>query len=263
MNTESTQREPIIDIRNIHKSFGDNQVLRGVSLKVFKGDVICLIGPSGSGKTTLLRSINGLEKINAGTIVVAGDAIAEELPGGEVRVPSDPALRAIRSELGMVFQRYNLFPHMTVTENIIEAPIVVRGMERGAAIERAHQLLEQFGLREKADAYPRQLSGGQQQRIAMVRALAMGPEAMLFDEVTSALDPELVGEVLKAMRELAHLGMTMVVVTHEMAFAREVADRVVVFDDGVIIEEGPPDEIFTNPQNPRTRAFLARVLLKE
>lgn len=185
------------------------------------------------------------------------------MPAGNVEQPKSKDLRRIRAELGMVFQRYNLFPHMNVTENIIEAPVVVRGISKGEATTRARSLLKQFGLLEKEHAYPHQLSGGQQQRIAMVRALAMEPEAMLFDEVTSALDPELVGEVLRAMRKLADLGMTMVVVTHEMGFAKEVADRVVVFDQGVIIEEGPPKDIFSTPQHPRTRAFLARILQTE
>lgn len=259
----NSARGVVIDVKSVHKSFGELKVLSGVSLQVLKGEVICLIGPSGSGKTTLLRTINGLERIDAGDIEVAGEAIARQMPAGNVEQPKSKDLRRIRAELGMVFQRYNLFPHMNVTENIIEAPVVVRGISKGEATTRARSLLKQFGLLEKEHAYPHQLSGGQQQRIAMVRALAMEPEAMLFDEVTSALDPELVGEVLRAMRKLADLGMTMVVVTHEMGFAKEVADRVVVFDQGVIIEEGPPKDIFSTPQHPRTRAFLARILQTE
>ena len=253
----------VIDVHDVHKSFGDLEVLRGISLQVHRGEVICLIGPSGSGKTTLLRALNGLETVDRGNIVVAGEAIARELPSGQVDVPKDKDLRRIRAELGMVFQRYNLFPHMPVLQNIIEAPMVVRGMSRDDATRRARDLLAQFGLLDKADSYPHQLSGGQQQRIAMVRALAMEPKAMLFDEVTSALDPELVGEVLRAMRELADLGMTMVVVTHEMGFAKEVADSVIVFDKGVIIEQGPPQQIFSTPRSERTRAFLARILHTE
>jgi polar amino acid transport system ATP-binding protein len=251
---------PLISMREVHKSFGTLEVLRGITLEVAPGEVVVLIGPSGSGKTTLLRTINALESIDAGSITVKGVALAVPGPDGKTKRPSDSAMRAVRAEVGMVFQQFNLFPHMTVMANVIEAPIFVRGLDRTTAVERARDLLRKVGLFEKATAYPHQLSGGQQQRVAIARALAMQPEIMLFDEVTSALDPELVGEVLRTMRVLADDGMTMVIVTHEMQFAREVADRVVVMDGGLIIEEGMPQDIFSAPKQPRTTEFLKRVL---
>ena len=251
---------PVISMRDVHKFFGALEVLRGVSLDVASGEVLVVIGPSGSGKTTLIRTINALERISAGSITVKGVPLAVPGPDGRTQRPSDSAIRAVRAEVGMVFQRFNLFPHMTVMANVIEAPIYVRGLDRAAAEERARAILSKIGLLDKASAYPHQLSGGQQQRVAIARALAMQPEVMLFDEVTSALDPELVGEVLQTMKRLAEDGMTMIVVTHEMQFARQVADRIVVMDQGVIIEEGTPEAIFTSPKQPRTAEFLRRVL---
>jgi polar amino acid transport system ATP-binding protein len=251
---------PLISMRDVRKSFGALEVLRGINLDVARGEVVVLIGPSGSGKTTLLRTINALEAINAGSITVKGVPLAVPGPDGRTRQPSAKAMRAVRAEVGMVFQQFNLFPHMTALANIIEAPMHVRGLDRATAMERANDLLRKVGLVDKATAYPHQLSGGQQQRVAIARALAMQPEIMLFDEVTSALDPELVGEVLATMRLLAEDGMTMVVVTHEMQFAREVGDRVVVMDGGLIIEEGVPSQIFSAPRNARTASFLKRVL---
>lgn len=252
--------EAVIDAREVRKTFGSLEVLRGVTLKVAGGEVVCVIGPSGSGKTTLLRTLNGLERIDSGEIYIRGEQVAGSRRDGTGDRRRDKHLRLVRAELGMVFQRFNLFPHMSVLENVIEAPMHVRGLSKSAAIARAEDLLTQMGLSDKRNARPRQLSGGQQQRVAMVRALAMEPEAMLFDEVTSALDPELVGEVLKAMRQLATAGMTMVIVTHEMQFARDVADRIIVMDGGEIIEEGSPDVIFSAPTQARTEAFLARIL---
>ncbi len=252
--------EPLISMRDVHKFFGTLEVLRGVSLDVAPGEVLVVIGPSGSGKTTLIRTINALEQIDSGSITVKGVPLAVPGPDGKTQRPSESAMRAVRAEVGMVFQRFNLFPHMTVMANVIEAPLYVRGLDRAAAEARARALLSKIGLLDKANAYPHQLSGGQQQRVAIARALAMQPEVMLFDEVTSALDPELVGEVLRTMRLLAEDGMTMVVVTHEMQFARQIANRVVVMDQGVIIEEGPPKEIFSSPKQPRTAEFLRRIL---
>ncbi|MBV9430442.1 MAG: amino acid ABC transporter ATP-binding protein, partial [Hyphomicrobiales bacterium] len=217
-----------IEIRDIHKSFGDHHVLRGISATVAKGEVVCIIGPSGSGKSTILRCINGLESYDRGEILVAGQIVERESPG----------IRKVRMEVAMVFQRFNLFPHRTALENVIEGPIHVKKEDRACAIERGRSLLGRVGLAEKEDAYPPKLSGGQQQRVAIARALAMQPQAILFDEPTSALDPELVGEVLSVMRSLADEGMTMVVVTHEISFAREVADRVIFIDGGLIVEEG-------------------------
>jgi polar amino acid transport system ATP-binding protein len=251
---------PLISMRDVRKSFGSLEVLRGISLDVARGEVLVLVGPSGSGKTTLLRTINALETINGGSITVKGVPLAVPGPDGKTRRPSEKAMRAVRAEVGMVFQQFNLFPHMTAMANIIEAPIYVRGLDRAVAVERALDLLRKVGLVDKASAYPHQLSGGQQQRVAIARALAMQPEIMLFDEVTSALDPELVGEVLATMRLLAEDGMTMIIVTHEMQFAREVGDRVVVMDGGLIIEEGTPRQIFSAPRQARTAEFLRRVL---
>ncbi len=239
-----------IEIRDIHKSFGEHHVLRGISANVSKGEVVCVIGPSGSGKSTILRCINGLESYDRGEILVAGQLVDREHSG----------IRKVRLAVAMVFQRFNLFPHRTALENVIEGPIHVKKESRAAAIERGRALLRRVGLADKADAYPPKLSGGQQQRVAIARALAMQPQAILFDEPTSALDPELVGEVLSVMRSLADDGMTMVVVTHEISFAREVADRVVFIDGGVIVEEGPAKSVLGAPQHQRTQDFLRRIL---
>ena len=240
----------IITVADLHKSFGDTEVLTGIDLTVSDGEVVCVIGPSGSGKSTLLRCLNRLEDITSGQVRVDGHDL------------TDPKLKidAVRAEIGMVFQQFNLFPHMSVIENIMLAPMMVRRLGRTAARERGRALLAKVGLAEKEDAYPRRLSGGQQQRVAIARALAMEPRIMLFDEPTSSLDPELVGEVLAVMKDLAQEGMTMVVVTHEMGFAREVADRVVFMDGGVIVEEGTPEHVFDRPREERTRAFLDKVL---
>ncbi|EJL02712.1 MULTISPECIES: amino acid ABC transporter ATP-binding protein [Pseudomonas] len=253
--------ELIIDAQDIHKSFGELEILKGISLQVRRGEVVVLIGASGSGKTTFIRCINLLEDIQGGRIRVNGRAMGyrERADGSLVR-DSERNIARQRRDIGMVFQRFNLFPHMTALENIIEAPIQVLGVPRAEAFEQARGLLARVGLADKAGHYPSMLSGGQQQRVAIARALAMKPQAMLFDEPTSALDPETVGEVLQVMKELAEEGMTMVVVTHEMGFAREVADRVVVLDQGELIEQGPPEQIFSRPSHPRTQAFLSRVL---
>lgn len=257
----SVSDEFVIEASGIHKSFGELQILKGISLQVRRGEVVVLIGASGSGKTTFIRCINLLEDIQAGRIRVNGQAMGyRERPDGSLVRDTERNIARQRRDIGMVFQRFNLFPHMTALENIIEAPIQVLGVSRAVALEDARRLLGRVGLTDKADHYPAQLSGGQQQRVAIARALAMKPQAMLFDEPTSALDPETVGEVLQVMKELAEEGMTMVVVTHEMGFAREVADRVVVLDQGELIEQGPPEQIFSQPQHPRTRAFLSRVL---
>ncbi|XVO89996.1 amino acid ABC transporter ATP-binding protein [Pseudomonas palleroniana] len=252
--------ELIIEALDIHKSFGELQILKGVSLQVRRGEVVVLIGASGSGKTTFIRCINLLEDIQGGRIRVNGRAMGyRERSDGSLVRDSERNIARQRRDIGMVFQRFNLFPHMTALENIIEAPIQVLGVSRAEALGQARDLLARVGLADKAGHYPSMLSGGQQQRVAIARALAMKPQAMLFDEPTSALDPETVGEVLEVMKELAEEGMTMVVVTHEMGFAREVADRVVVLDQGEIIEQGPPEQIFRRPSHPRTRAFLSRV----
>jgi polar amino acid transport system ATP-binding protein len=253
--------ELIIEALDIHKSFGDLEILKGISLQVRRGEVVVLIGASGSGKTTFIRCINLLEDIQGGRIRVNGRSMGyrERADGSLVR-DSERNIARQRRDIGMVFQRFNLFPHMTALENIIEAPIQVLGVPRAEALEQARALLARVGLAGKAMHYPSMLSGGQQQRVAIARALAMKPQAMLFDEPTSALDPETVGEVLQVMKQLADDGMTMVVVTHEMGFAREVADRVVVLDQGELIEQGPPEQIFSRPTHPRTQAFLSRVL---
>ncbi|CAI1055214.1 Arginine transport ATP-binding protein ArtM [Serratia grimesii] len=240
----------MIRVHNLQKQFGDSHVLRGISCEIAANEVICVIGPSGSGKSTFLRCINALETLSGGEILVNGFAIHSQKTD----------LNKMRESVGMVFQRFNLFPHMTVLENIIMAPMGVKKLSRNDATLRAEALLRKVGLLDKIDAYPNSLSGGQQQRVAIARALAMEPKIMLFDEPTSALDPELVGEVLAVMKSLAHEGMTMVVVTHEMGFAREVADRVLFIDQGIIQEEGTPQQIFSNPTNPRTQAFLSKVL---
>jgi len=250
----------VVEAQGVEKFFGSVQVLRGVSLTVRRGEVVVVVGPSGSGKTTLVRCINHLEKIQDGRILVNGHLIGYRQKGGRLVEDREHNIAFQRRDIGMVFQRFNLFPHLTALGNIIEAPIHVRGIDRASATAQAQALLKRVGLADKADAYPAQLSGGQQQRVAIARALAMKPSLMLFDEPTSALDPEMVGEVLEVMKQLAREGMTMIVVTHEMGFAREVADRVVMMDDGRIIEEAPPAAFFTAPQSDRSRAFLARLL---
>jgi polar amino acid transport system ATP-binding protein len=242
------------------KSFGPNRVLKGIDLEVAPREVMCVIGPSGSGKSTFLRCINHLEKVDAGRLYVDGDLVGYREAGGKLHELRDREVSAKRRDIGMVFQRFNLFPHMTALENVIEAPQRVKGLSRSAARERGRELLDRVGLGDRVQNYPNQLSGGQQQRVAIARALAMEPKLMLFDEPTSALDPELVGEVLDVMRGLAESGMTMVVVTHEMGFAREVGDTLVFMDDGVVVEAGQPREILANPQHERTRSFLSKVL---
>lgn len=240
----------MIHINNLHKRFGDSHVLRGISCDIKPQEVVCIIGPSGSGKSTFLRCMNALETVSEGEVVVNGFAAHDQTTD----------LNKMRESVGMVFQRFNLFPHMTVLENLIMAPMNLRNMPRQQAVDLADALLAKVGLSDKRDAWPSSLSGGQQQRVAIARALAMKPSIMLFDEPTSALDPELVGDVLEVMKNLASEGMTMVIVTHEMGFAREVADRVIFIDQGVIQEEGKPGQIFNAPSNPRTAAFLSKVL---
>ncbi|MBS0224069.1 MAG: amino acid ABC transporter ATP-binding protein [Proteobacteria bacterium] len=252
--------EPVIQIRNLHKSFGELTVLHGIDLSVAKGEVLAIIGPSGSGKSTLLRCINRLEDYQEGTIEFLGQSMGYDISGGRRRPLPEAVIAKRRARLGMVFQNFNLFPHKTVMENLIEGPIIVKREAREQARKRAMTLLSKVGLAEKADIYPNRLSGGQQQRAAIARALAMEPEAMLFDEPTSSLDPELVGEVLEVMKALAREGMTMVVVTHEMGFAREVAHQVVMMDRGVIVESGVPADFFSRPKEQRTRDFLSKVL---
>ncbi|WP_258360540.1 amino acid ABC transporter ATP-binding protein [Moorella sulfitireducens] len=240
----------MIEVRNLHKSFGPLEVLRGINCTIAAREVVVVIGPSGSGKSTFLRCLNLLERPTKGEVIIDGISL------------TDPRtdINAVRQEVGMVFQRFNLFPHKTVLENITLAPIKVRRLPAARAEQQALELLTRVGLRDKADSYPEQLSGGQQQRVAIARALAMQPKVMLFDEPTSALDPEMVGEVLAVMKDLAREGMTMVVVTHEMGFAREVGDRVLFMDEGLIVEEGTPDQIFNNCRNPRTKSFLSKIL---
>ncbi len=251
---------PVVDARDVIKRYGSLEVLRGVSLEVAPRETVCIIGPSGSGKTTLLRCLNQLETIDGGTIHIAGEQLATGRTSGLFHIRGRRRLAAQRSEIGFVFQRFNLWPNRTVLDNITYGPRRVRGTDRAEAERIARELLERVGLEDKASSYPMQLSGGQQQRVAIARALAMRPRLMLFDEPTSALDPETVGEVLDVMRGLAVDGMTMVVVTHEMEFARQVADRVIVMDDGAIVEEGAPEQVFTAPSSDRAREFLARVL---
>jgi len=251
---------PMVKAEAVYKSFGRLEVLRGIDLEVAPREVMCVIGPSGSGKSTFLRCINHLEKIDAGRLYVDGELVGYTQRGARLYELPDREVCRKRSEIGMVFQRFNLFPHMTALENVIEAPLHVKGEGRSAAAERGRKLLERVGLAEKMDAYPNQLSGGQQQRVAIARALAMQPKLMLFDEPTSALDPELVGEVLDVMRGLAADGMTMIVVTHEMGFAREAGDTLVFMDGGVIVEAGKPRDVLANPSHERTRLFLSKVL---
>ena len=253
-------KQPMVKAEGVHKSFGRLEVLKGISLEVQRGEVMCMLGPSGSGKSTFLRCINHLEKIDAGRLSVDGELVGYRQQGDRIYELREREVARKRSEIGMVFQRFNLFPHMTALENVIEAPVQVRGVPRAQAADEATELLGRVGLADKVGAYPAQLSGGQQQRVAIARALAMHPKLMLFDEPTSALDPELVGDVLDAMRTLAAEGMTMVVVTHEIGFAREVGDTVVFMDEGVVVETGPPREVFENPRHERTRAFLSKVL---
>ena len=239
----------MIDIKGLYKAFGDNEVLKGIDLSIKEKEVVVIIGPSGSGKSTLLRCMNYLEEPTAGDITEDG-----------IQLNSESNINKVREEVGMVFQRFNLFPHMTVLENIVLAPVKVRGVSKQEAVQTAKALLDRVGLADKADAYPEQLSGGQQQRVAIARALAMKPKVMLFDEPTSALDPEMVNEVLDVMKALAKEGMTMVVVTHEMGFAREVGDRLLFVDEGRIIEQGDPEAVFEHPQEERTKLFLSKVL---
>jgi polar amino acid transport system ATP-binding protein len=244
----------------VHKSFGRHPVLKGIDLEVAPGEVFCLVGPSGSGKSTFLRCINHLEKITAGRLWVDGKLVGYREKGDKLYELKEREVAAQRREIGMVFQRFNLFPHMTAVENVMEAPVQVRGESRASARDRALKLLDRVGLADRTGHYPAQLSGGQQQRVAIARALAMEPKLMLFDEPTSALDPELVGEVLDVMRGLAEDGMTMIVVTHEMGFAREVGDSLVFMDDGVVVEAGHPREVLSAPREERTRSFLSKVL---
>ena len=258
-DTTQTSAMPLVHAVNVHKSFSGNEVLKGIDLDVAAGEVVCLLGPSGSGKTTFLRCINQLETIQGGRIWIDGELAGYEEKGGKLHRLADKSIAAQRREIGMVFQRFNLFPHMTALGNIMEAPVQVGGVRRRDAEKRARELLGRVGLGDRCDAYPAQLSGGQQQRVAIARALAMDPKLMLFDEPTSALDPELVGEVLSVMRELAEGGMTMIVVTHEMGFAREVADRVVFMDSGVVVEQGAPADVINNPKHERTKSFLSRI----
>ena len=250
----------VMHATDVHKHFGRLHVLRGVSLEVRQRETVCIIGPSGSGKTTFIRCVNHLEKIDSGRIEVNGHLIGYRESNGKLREDSERNISLQRTQIGMVFQRFNLFPHKTALENVTEAPIRVLGVPKDKAAEEANALLRRVGLGDKCDTYPGKLSGGQQQRVAIARALAMKPALMLFDEPTSALDPEVIGEVLAVMEELAHEGTTMIVVTHEMGFAREAADRVVVMDDGQIIEEGTPEHFFTAPTHERTKAFLSKIL---
>ena len=251
---------PMISAQNVHKSFGQLEVLKGINLEVQAGEVACLLGPSGSGKSTFLRCVNHLDKATAGRLYVDGELIGYREKNGTLYEIREKEAAEQRSDIGMVFQSFNLFPHRTVIENIIEAPVQVKKIPEETARARAMELLEDVGLASKANNYPVQLSGGQQQRVAIARAVAMDPKLMLFDEPTSALDPELVGEVLRVMKDLAAEGMTMLVVTHEMGFAREVADKVFFMDGGVVIESGSPAEVLDNPQQPRTKDFLANLL---
>ncbi|GAU82374.1 amino acid ABC transporter ATP-binding protein [Bosea sp. BIWAKO-01] len=258
--TAAAATTPLVRARDIHKSFDHLEVLKGIDLDVMPGEVVVILGPSGSGKSTFLRCINHLEAINRGFIEVDGEQIGYRMRNGRLQKLTGNGIARQRRKIGMVFQQFNLYPHMTALENVIEAPIGVHGMNRKDATTEALDLLDRVGLSDKAASYPRQLSGGQQQRVAIARALAIKPKLMLFDEPTSALDPELVGEVLTTMRDLARQGLTMIVVTHEIGFAREAADRVVFMDGGKIVEMGRPEEVMDNPRHPRTQAFLSRFL---
>jgi polar amino acid transport system ATP-binding protein len=256
----STAGAPMVQAVGVHKHFGALEVLKGITLTVGRGEVMCIIGPSGSGKSTFLRCINHLENVDAGQLYVDGELVGYERRGDKLHELREKEVARKRAEIGMVFQRFNLFPHMTALENVVEGPIRVKGTSRSQANDAGQRLLARVGLAGREKAYPRQLSGGQQQRVAIARALAMEPKLMLFDEPTSALDPELVGEVLDVMRDLARSGMTMVVVTHEIGFAREVGDALVFMDDGVVVESGTPRDLIANPQHERTRSFLSKVL---
>lgn len=258
--THVPDREVVVEARGVRKRFGDQEVLKGIDLDVHRGEVVTILGPSGGGKTTFLRCINCLERIDDGRILVNGHLVGYREEDGKLVAEPERRTAPKRADIGFVFQRFNLFPHRTALENITEAPIRVRGLPPARARERANQLLTKVGLGDRGDAYPAQLSGGQQQRVAIARALAMDPKLLLFDEPTSALDPELVGEVLATMRSLAEDGMTMVVVTHEVGFAREVAHRAVLMDGGAIVEASPPSEFFANPQHERTRQFLSKLV---
>lgn len=251
--------QDMVSVQQIYKTFDDQEILHGVDLNVSAGEKVAIIGPSGSGKTTLLRMMMALERPTRGAIWIDGQPLWEEGPDGRSQLVEPRQLREVRGKIGMVFQQFNLFPHMTILQNVVEAPIHVLKLSKEEATQRGMEMLERVGLGDKADAHPAQLSGGQQQRAAIARALVMRPKLMLFDEPTSALDPELVGEVLEVIEDLAEQGeMTMILVTHEMDFAREVADRVIFISDGAIAEQGPPEQLFENPQNPRTAAFLRR-----
>ncbi|WP_142064809.1 amino acid ABC transporter ATP-binding protein [Pseudarthrobacter sp. B4EP4b] len=250
----------LVEIIKVHKSFGATEVLKGVSLTVEPGGVAVIVGPSGSGKSTLLRTINHLEKVDGGYISIDGKLVGYEVRGQKLHELREKEILKQRTEIGMVFQNFNLFPHLTALENVAEAPVVAQGRSKEEARRRGLELLDRVGLKDRAGAYPRQLSGGQQQRVAIARALALDPKILLFDEPTSALDPELVNEVLDVIRELAKSGTTLIIVTHEMGFARDVADTVVFMDQGQIVEQGTPEQIFTNPQEPRTRSFFSKVL---
>jgi len=252
----------IVEVENLHKYFDKLHVLRGIDLTVGRGEVVSIIGPSGSGKSTLLRCLNHLETAEQGSICIGGDYIARADSGGKAIYPTNAEVLKISRKLGMVFQSFNLFPHRSVMENIIEAPVFVKNMEKEQAIEKALILLERVGLSEKKDDYPNQLSGGQQQRVAIARALAMDPEIMLFDEPTSALDPELIGEVLRVIKDLAREEMTMLIVTHEMNFASEISDRVIFMDEGQILAEGSPQEILHSPENQRIQTFLSKIVFR-
>ncbi|UVK36958.1 amino acid ABC transporter ATP-binding protein [Mesorhizobium sp. AR10] len=260
MSGSAETSAPVVRARNVHKAFGHVEVLKGIDLDVASGEVVTILGPSGSGKSTFLRCINHLEAIDRGSIEVDGEQIGYRLHNGRLDKLHGRAIAAQRRKIGMVFQQFNLYPHMTALENVIEAPVGVHRQNRHEALRYAKELLARVGLSEKMESYPRQLSGGQQQRVAIARALAIRPKLMLFDEPTSALDPELVGEVLATMRDLASQGLTMIVVTHEIGFAREAADRVVFMDDGHVVEAGPPEEVLSNPQHARTRSFLSRFI---
>ncbi|KTR87525.1 arginine ABC transporter ATP-binding protein [Microbacterium testaceum] len=260
MSATTTATRGLVEIHDVHKAFHGTEVLKGIDLTVEPGEVVALLGPSGSGKSTLLRTINHLETVDAGSVTVDGEFIGYELRHGKLHELREREILRRRTQVGIVFQNFHLFPHLTALENVVEAPLALKRLSKDDAAELARGLLDRVGLAHKAEAYPRQLSGGQQQRVAIARALALQPKVLLFDEPTSALDPELVGEVLDVIRDLAKLGTTLVIVTHEIGFAREVADRVVFLDAGRIVEEGTPDDVFTRPQHPRTREFLAKVL---
>ncbi|EKT83728.1 amino acid ABC transporter ATP-binding protein [Rhodococcus opacus M213] len=260
MTVEANPAEFAVEVRGVHKSFGALDVLQGVDLLVRRGEVTVILGPSGSGKSTLLRTLNHLEKVDRGTIRIDGDLIGYRRKGNKLHELREREILKQRSRIGFVFQNFTLFPHLTVLENVIEAPVSAQGRDRAEVEAEAIALLERVGVRDKAHEYPRQLSGGQQQRVAIARALALRPAVILFDEPTSALDPELVGEVLAVIKQLARDGATLVIVTHEVGFAREVADTAVFMDAGVVVEQGPPSQVIDNPQHARTTAFLSRVL---